>query len=283
MTGAEILLDRFDALVDTPEAVEKLRRFVLDLAVRGKLVAQDLADESAETLLQRIAEEKRQRYEDGEIRKPKKLKPVAETELPFEIPQGWAWTRLGLIGEVVGGGTPKSKEPNYWSDNGVPWLTPADLNGHEGKRIARGRRDISRTGLNNSSAQLLPSESVLFSSRAPIGYVAIAASPLATNQGFKSIVPYIEGLTEYLYYFLLQAGPGIDAAASGTTFKEVSGKSVSLVPIPVPPVDEQRRIVARVDDLMALCDRLADGLARSRAAAERLLGTALYDASRARD
>ena len=257
--------------------MEQLRRFVLDLAVRGKLVAQDPTDEPATALLHRIAAEKKRRYEADEIRKPKKLKLVSDAEQPFEPPPGWAWTRLGLIGEVVGGGTPKSKEPSYWADDGVPWLTPADLNGHEGKRIARGRRDISEAGLDGSSARLLPADSVLFSSRAPIGYVAITASPLATNQGFKSVVPYVDGLAEYLYYFLLQAGSGIDAAASGTTFKEVSGKVVSLVPMPLPPLEEQRRIVSRVDDLNARLDQLEAGLERKRGGAGRLLDAALAD------
>ena len=122
--------------------------------------------------------------------------------------------------------------------------------------ISRGARDITSEGLNRSSAQMLPIGSVLFSSRAPIGHVGIAANSLSTNQGFKSCVPYIPAMSEYLYIFLRQAGPDINAQATGTTFKEISGKDFALISIPTPPLAEQHRIVAKVDELMGLIDRL---------------------------
>ncbi|WP_180771193.1 restriction endonuclease subunit S, partial [Vibrio parahaemolyticus] len=160
------------------------------------------------------------------------------------------------LGGIIGGGTPKSNEDSYWTDKGVKWLTPADLYGLKSKYIGSGKRDITKLGLEKSSAQLLPKGSVLFSSRAPIGYVAITSNELATNQGFKSVVPIFQELSEYIYYFLKRAGKFIDAEASGTTFKEVSGTVVSKVLTPLPPIDEQCRIVAKVDELMALCDQL---------------------------
>ena len=123
--------------------------------------------------------------------------------------------------------------------------------------ITRGERDITSEGLRRSSAQMLPAGSVLFSSRAPIGHVGIAANPLSTNQGFKSCVPYISAMSDYLYVFLKYAGPGIDEQATGTTFKEVAGKEFVLIPVPIAPLAEQHRIVAKVDELMGLIDRLA--------------------------
>src|SRR5690606_23769256 len=175
-----------------------------------------------------------------------------------------------------GGGTPKTSNPDYWTDQGIPWLTPADLNGLQGKYVVRGRRDISAVGLENSSAQLLPIGAVLFSSRAPIGYVAIAANPLAANQGFKSCVPFLPEMSAYIYRFLHAVGPEVERTAPGTTFKEVSGKIVAQIPIPVPPLAEQRRIVAKVDQLMALCDELEAKLTASRTKAEHLASAVVH-------
>ena len=182
-------------------------------------------------------------------------RPVDE-EMPFGLPKHWRWVRLAQLGQIVGGGTPKSDDASMWSLAGIPWLTPADLYRLREKTIGRGRRDISDKGLGESSARVLPAGAVLFSSRAPIGYVAIAANALATNQGFKSCVPDVAQLADYLYWYLKHAARGIDAAASGTTFKEVSGAEFARVLVPLPPLAEQHRIVARVEELMKLCDAL---------------------------
>lgn len=204
---------------------------------------------------------------------------------PYSLPTSWRWSRLGLIGRVVGGGTPKTGEPDYWADGPergcTPWLTPADLYGFKAKRVAFGRRFITKRGLEESSARVLPPGAVLFSSRAPIGYVAIAEVELATNQGFKSIVPWIGDMSEYIYLFLQSAARAIDAAASGTTFKEVSGKDVSLVWIPVPPLAEQKRIVAKVDELMRLIDDLEAKQAKKREVQTRFRTSALDALTRA--
>ncbi|HHC7103592.1 TPA: restriction endonuclease subunit S [Vibrio parahaemolyticus] len=236
--------------------VKKLRELILELAVRGKLVPQDPNDEPASVLLDRIAEEKKKLIENKKLRKSKDLSEISEKDTPYRIPSTWKWCYLSDLGSIIGGGTPKSNEDVYWTDKGVKWLTPADLYGLKSKYIGSGKRDITNLGLEKSSAQLLPKGSVLFSSRAPIGYVAITSNELATNQGFKSVVPTFQELSEYIYYFLKRSGKFIDAEASGTTFKEVSGTVVSKVLTPLPPIAEQHRIVAKVDELMALCDQL---------------------------
>ncbi|WP_241909809.1 restriction endonuclease subunit S [Vibrio sp. 10N.261.55.A7] len=236
--------------------VKKLRELILELAVRGKLVPQDPTDEPASILLERIAEEKAQLVKDKKFRKSKKLDDIESSECPFNIPRSWQWCYLSDIGAIVGGGTPKSGEESFWTEEGVKWLTPADLYGLKSKYIGSGKRDITDLGLEKSSAQLLPKGSVLFSSRAPIGYTAIAANDLSTNQGFKSVVPVFQELSDYVYYFLKRSAKNIDAEASGTTFKEVSGAVVSKVLTPLPPLNEQHRIVAKVDELMTLCDQL---------------------------
>lgn len=257
--------------------IKKLRELILELAVRGKLLTQDAGDECASALLDRIKGIEQELVKSKRIRKPKHLVSVSRKEAEFTLPSSWQWVRLGTIGQIVGGGTPKSAEPSYWSDKGIPWLTPADLYGLKEKYIASGNRDISELGLAKSSAQLLPVGSVLFSSRAPIGYVAITTGELATNQGFKSCAPYIQEMNQFIYYFLKRSAPYIDASASGTTFKEVSGTKVASILMPLPPLEEQKRIVQKVDELMALCDRLeqqtSDQLEAHETLVDTLLGT----------
>lgn len=255
--------------------IKKLRELILELAVRGKLVPQDPNDEPASELLKRIAAEKAELVKQGKIKKQKPLPEISEEEKPFELPEGWEWVTLATVGEIVGGGTPKSDNPQFWAKNSIKWITPADLYGLKGKYITSGARDISPAGLSNSSARLMPKGSVLFSSRAPIGYVAIADAELSTNQGFKSCVPYIKESAEYIYYFLLASAKKIDAEASGTTFKEVSGAIVSKILLPLPPLSEQLKIVSRANELMSLCDQLEQQSLTSLDAHQQLVETLL--------
>ena len=252
------LLTHFDRIADGPDAVPRLRRFILDLAVRGKLVPQDPDDEPASELLKRIAVEKARLVEAGEIRKPRELGRRDAITVLFEIPQSWQWVRLDSVGAIIGGGTPSANEAVNFAEpgQGVPWLTPADLGGHSELFISRGSRDLTEKGLQSSSATLMLGGTVLFTSRAPIGYVAIATNPISTNQGFKSIVPYVPDCSRFIALAMECFASEIDEKAPGTTFREVSGKIVAGVPFPLPPLAEQHRIVAKVDELMALCDRL---------------------------
>ena len=252
----EIFSDNLDGLFDAPNSVDNLRELILTLAIRGKLVPQNPNDEHASKLMIKINSEKEQLITDKKIRSPKLLPPIESNSIPFQIPENWQWVRLGNVGQIRGGGTPKTNYPDYFVEKGIPWLTPADLYKLKEKFITRGKRDISEIGLKKSSAQLMPAGTVIFSSRAPIGYVAIALNELTTNQGFKSCIPFVMEMNEYIYYFLKFAGKEIDRNASGTTFKEVSGKIVSHILLPLPPLKEQKRIVAKVDQLMSLCDQL---------------------------
>lgn len=236
--------------------INRLRELILELAVRGKLVEQNPEDEPAKVLLKKILKEKHRLIEEKIIRKQNSLPKINSENVPHKIPNTWLWVYLSEIGQIVGGGTPSSNESNYWSENEICWLTPADLYDIKSKYISKGKRFISLDGLNNSSAFIMPKGSVLFSSRAPIGYVAITSNELCTNQGFKSIVPYVDGMSEYIYFFLKHAASEIDRNASGTTFKEISGAGMSKVLFSLPPLKEQHRIVAKVDELMALCDML---------------------------
>ena len=275
--NADRLLAHYERIADAPDAVPRLRRFILDVAVRGKLVDQDPNDEPASELLKRIAKEKARLVKVGEIRKPRDLAGGEDLPAFFEIPIYWHWVRLDGVGAIIGGGTPSANDTNNFADpgTGVPWLTPADLGGFSERFISRGARDLSENGLQTSSATLMPAGTVLFTSRAPIGYVAIAENPISTNQGFKSIVPYVPDCSRFIALAMKTFAPEIDAKAPGTTFREVSGKIVAGVSFPLPPLAEQHRIVAKVDELMALCDRLEKARAEREATRDRLSASSL--------
>lgn len=141
---------------------------------------------------------------------------------------------LSDVGTVVGGATPSKKRSEYYCSNGIGWITPRDLSNTSDKFIAHGADDITDEGYASCSAKLLPKGSVLFSSRAPIGYVAIATNEVATNQGFKSVVPKEEIGTAFVYCFLVRNKQRIADMGAGTTFPEVSGKMMKSVELAVP-------------------------------------------------
>ena len=154
-----------------------------------------------------------------------------------------AWT-LGTVsdlGAVVGGSTPSKSKPEYYTEDGIAWITPKDLSINKAKFISHGENDITELGLKNSSASIMPEGTVLFSSRAPIGYIAIASGEVTTNQGFKSIVPKPEIGTAYVYFFLKHNLPVIEGMASGSTFKEVSGSTMKNVPAVIPDTEALAR------------------------------------------
>ncbi len=157
--------------------------------------------------------------------------------------------RLCELGTVVGGATPSTKDDRNWNGE-IPWLSPKDLTGYPCRYISRGEKSITQNGYESCSTKLLPAGSVLFSSRAPIGYVAIAANPVCTNQGFKSVVPN-EGVSSlYLYYLLKCSKDRIEALGSGTTFKEVSGSVMRNVELPVlADVEQQERAASVLDSI----------------------------------
>ena len=165
---------------------------------------------------------------------------------PWKIPDSWTWHKIGDVAKVVGGGTPITSNPDFFGGE-IPWVTPADLSGYREKYISKGSRNLSQAGYQSSGAKLMPVGTVLFSSRAPIGYVAIASQPVCTNQGFKSFIFSDVVIPEFGYYYLQHAKPIAERLAGGTTFKEISGQSAKLIPIPIPPIDLQRRLVEHME------------------------------------
>lgn len=137
------------------------------------------------------------------------------------------------IGEIVGGGTPSKKVDDYWNGD-IPWLSPKDLSLNPAMFTGRGQNSITELGYKKSSAKLMPRNSILFSSRAPIGYITIAENDISTNQGFKSIIPKPEYPYTFVYELLKQETPSLESSASGSTFKEVSGTHLRNHEIQIP-------------------------------------------------
>lgn len=146
----------------------------------------------------------------------------------------WIERKISDIGTVVGGATPSTKKPENYENGKIAWITPKDLSTFTGRYIERGERNITEVGLKSCSTQLLPKNTVLFSSRAPIGYVAIAANEVCTNQGFKSVVPNEKTDPLFLFYLLKYNKDKIEGMGSGTTFKEVSGTTMKNIVVNVP-------------------------------------------------
>lgn len=169
------------------------------------------------------------------------------------IPAHWGIKRLDEVGDIVSGGTPSTKDEDNWGED-IIWITPSDLTGYQGKTIFKGKKSISNHGLSRSSARLMPKGSVLFSSRAPIGYVVIAGTELCTNQGFKSIIPNEKVTSDFLFHFLKFSKLKVQAIASGTTFKEISARAFASLIMPVPPLKEQHFIVERIEELFSELD-----------------------------
>ena len=159
----------------------------------------------------------------------------------------WTLGTVSDLGAIVGGSTPSKAKPEYYTEDGIAWITPRDLSINKAKFISHGENDITELGLKNSSASIMPEGTVLFSSRAPIGYIAIASGEVTTNQGFKSVVPKPEIGTAYVYYFLKHNLPVIEGMASGSTFKEVSGSTMKNVPAVIPDTET----LARFNDFCA--------------------------------
>ena len=176
----------------------------------------------------------------------------------------WIEKKISELGTVVGGATPSTKDAQNYIDGSIPWITPKDLAGFRGRYISRGERSITQKGLASCSAQMMPKHSVLFTSRAPIGYVAISANPVCTNQGFKSVVPNENTDYLFLYYLLKFYKDKIEALGSGTTFKEVSGTTMKNIVVRVPKEKEKQReiglILSSIDDKIEANEKINHNL-----------------------
>ena len=175
---------------------------------------------------------------------PFRDQPFVESELGM-IPNGWRVGTLKEFGDIVGGSTPSKAKPEYYTNNGIAWLTPKDLSISQRKFTSKGEIDITQEGYDSCSTKLMPKGTVLFSSRAPIGYITIAKNDICTNQGFKSVIPKFAG-TAFLYCFLKESTQEIENKATGSTFKEASGALMKSLPAIIP----EKAVLDDFEDLL---------------------------------
>ena len=254
----ERLLAHYEAIADAPDAIARLRRFVLHLAVCGKLVPQDPNDEPASELLKRIAAEKARLVKARKIRAAKAVDPIRENVLPIELPNNWAWARLCEIGRLSGGMTPSMNRSDFWGGD-VVWLSPKDIKSDE---VDDSELKITRRGLVETGLELYRPGCLFMVARSGILKrvfpVAINRVPAAANQDIKVLVPFLDGLERYLQVMFRGLTDFIlrELVKTGTTVQSLKYSEFEQQAFPLPPLAEQRRIVAKVDELMALCDRL---------------------------
>jgi type I restriction enzyme S subunit len=263
--------------------IKKLRELILELAVRGKLVEQDPSDEPASVLLARIAEEKARLVKEGKIKKPKKLPEITEEDRPFELPDSWSWAMFPEIAHYNPGKTPSTKDAQFWTNNtsGTPWVSIADM-------IHFGRvQKTSKLVTEAAAKQVFRTEPIspgciLMSFKLTVGKISINDIPVYHNEAIISITPFKGINRDYLFKILpMQAlGGNTKKAIMGNT---LNAKSLAQILIPVPPEKEQDRIVEKVDELMALCDRLEQQVGDQLEAHEVLVDTLLDALTRSAD
>lgn len=247
------LFGKFDYFTNTPHAVAKMRVFILQLAVRGKLVAQNSADEPAEVLLERIRKMKFLLIEERAIKK-QDTTPIYEEEVPFPVPSSWVWTRLGEIGDWGSGSTPLRGDQRLYG-GGITWLKSGELN--DNQALDRSEETLSDLALETGSFRKnQPGDILLAMYGATLGKTAILAKPAVTNQAVCGCTPFDGVLNRYLFNYLISQRTNFHLASEGGAQPNISKVKIVNTPFPLPPLAEQKRIVAKVEELMALCDLL---------------------------
>lgn len=191
--------------------------------------------------------------ENGQPYKYSGGKMVYNKKLKREIPEGWEDGVLEDLGQIITGGTPSTKNKDYFTENGIAWISPKDLSNCNNKYIDKGATDITQLGLRKSSAKLMPQGSILLTTRAPIGYIGISLNEVCTNQGFKSIVPFEKFGSEYVYYTVKFNVPFLQKIGVGSTFKEISKELFSKVKTVIP---EKRTLELFIAQITPISERI---------------------------
>jgi type I restriction enzyme S subunit len=229
--------------------IKKLRELILELAVRGKLVQQDPNDEPASELLKKIEAEKVRLVKEGKIRKQKQLPQIDVEDKPFQKPVGWSFTRLGeLFLSINSGGTPSKRNSEYWGGS-LPWASVKDLGTQ--RCIEETQDHITDEGLKNGS-RLANIDDILICTRMGLGKISIVKSPMAYNQDLKAVKLTNNVSVEHF----INTYATLKIKGTGTTVMGIKQEQLLEYIIGLPPFEEQHRIVAKVDELMALCDQL---------------------------
>ncbi|TLU87963.1 MAG: restriction endonuclease subunit S [Chlorobium sp.] len=245
-----LLEQYFDIAFAVPDGIKKLRELILTLAMQGKLVPQDPNDQPASELLKEIETEKRKLVKVGKIRELKPLQEINSDEVPCELPNGWSWTRLGdVVVSIIGGGTPSKNNPSYWGGD-IPWASVKDLN--VDIYLEKTIDSITNEGLENSSTNLIPSGSIIVCTRMGLGKICINTVDIAINQDLKALT--VSSNVDKMFFF--KKYQNYDIKGQGVTVKGIRQDELLSLFFPLPPLAEQKRIVARIDQLMARCDEL---------------------------
>jgi type I restriction enzyme S subunit len=244
---------KFDQFANAPDAVAKMRELVLQLAVQGKLVSQNPKDEDASALRTKIGKTKELLISKRAIRR-QDTAPIDGDDAPFSIPQSWIWTRLGEIADWGSGSTPSRGNSDLY-DGGIAWLKSGELN--DNQSLAGSEETVTEKALTTGSFRRnKPGDVLLAMYGATIGKVAILAEPAVTNQAVCGCTPFEGVFNRYLFSYLLSQRARFHSASEGGAQPNISKVKIVAFPFPLPPLAEQKRIVAKVDELMALCDRL---------------------------
>lgn len=253
------LLDHFHEAITTVEDVQKLKRFILQLAMQGKLVEQDPNDEPASELLRRIEAEKKQLIMEKKIKKLKPLPQITEDEKQFELPGGWEWIRLGNIGDWGAGATPVRGNSEYYNGN-IPWLKTGELN--DGY-IKKSEEFITELALQKTSLRLnKPGDVLIAMYGATIGKLGILTFEATTNQACCACTPFNGVYNKFLFYFLLSQRDYYRSLGAGGAQPNISKDKITKSVIPLPSTNEQKRIVKKIEIIFSQCDQLLSDIVR---------------------
>jgi len=243
--------EKFALIADAPGAIERMRGLVLDLAVRGKLVRQKQQDESATILLERIHSSSSQTPTRRSIRRKD---TQADIEPPYPLPNNWTWTTLGSIADWGSGSTPSRGNPEFFGGN-TTWLKSGELN--DNRALVGSEEQVTELAIKKGSFRLNKPGDVLFAMYgATVGKAAILAEPALTNQAVCGCTPCLGVLNDYLFFYLVSQRQKFRNASEGGAQPNFSKDKIVTFPFPLPPLAEQKVIVAKVDELMGICDAL---------------------------
>jgi type I restriction enzyme, S subunit len=266
------LAAHFDTLFTTEASIDQLKQVILQLAVMGKLVPQDPNDESASVLLEKINVEKQRLIKEGKIKKQKPLLEINDEEKPFDIPSDWKFVRISNLGIISGGMTPSKNRSDFWKGS-INWFSPKDIKSVE---LFDSELKISASALDDTGLQLYPPGCLFIVARSGILKrtlpVSINRVPATANQDLKVILPFKKGMERYIQLMLHGMTNFILAnlVKTGTTVQSLKYEEFELQAVPLPPLAEQHRIIAKVDELMAICDQLKSRISKSQQTQEHL-------------
>lgn len=249
----KLMESHFDTAFAAPDGIKRLRELILTLAMQGKLVPQDPHDQPARELLKEIGAEKRRLVKAGKIKEPRPLLEISAEELPYALPKGWEWVRLNNFGIWKSGSTPSRQNSSFYGGD-IPWVKSGEV---KRGRISETEEKITQTALDNCSLHLNPIGSVLIAMYgANIGEVGVLEIEATTNQAVCACKPYSGISNIYLIHLITSLKEDFIAQGAGAAQPNISREKIVNTIVPLPPLAEQHRIVARIDQLMARCDKL---------------------------